>query len=201
MASFGMSNGVCFHCFNGLVDAFDISYAPSLSVLSLTKQRDIAYGQSSHRKQLLAMGGAIYDPESNNGGSRGERRARSDAAQAITTLRQSDQDRDAAGKAFRLLNLRWENLPGTQREVEAVSEMFGPSESRLFVGRDASEIRLQQLNSSKELSNYRYLLFSAHGYISPEEPALNAVVLSQVEKAPGADDYVTVSEWPSPLKQ
>ena len=61
----------------------------------------------------------------------------------------------------------------------------------------ATEAKLLELNRSKELAKYKYLLFSAHGYLSTEEPALSAVVLGQMNKAPGTDGYVTASEWPA----
>lgn len=180
-----------------LVDSLDVSYSPSLSVLALTRQRDIAYRGPDQRRQLLAMGGAIYDPTFSSGIVRSKRNISADSQLAIAELRQSTQSRDASGKAFRLMDIKWANLPGTKREVEAVAQLFGPSESRVFLGAEASESQLQGLNKSKELSRYRYLLFSAHGYLSPVEPALSAVVLSQLDKTPDADGYITVSEWPS----
>ena len=67
----------------------------------------------------------------------------------------------------------------------------------MFTKRDATEAKLQELNRSGELAKYKYLLFSAHGYLSTEEPALSALVLGQVNKAPGTDGYVTASEWPA----
>ncbi len=46
------------------------------------------------------------------------------------------------------------------------------------------------------LRDYRYLLFSAHGYLSMEEPSLSLLVLGQLDKASGTDGYITAAEWP-----
>ena len=56
---------------------------------------------------------------------------------------------------------------------------------------------MQALRQSGELKNYRYLLFSAHGYLSSDKPALSSIVLSLKDRTPKADGYVTASEWPS----
>ena len=45
------------------------------------------------------------------------------------------------------------------------------------------------------LARHRYVLLSAHGYLSTEAPSLSAVVLGQVDVTPEADGYVTAAEW------
>jgi CHAT domain-containing protein len=60
----------------------------------------------------------------------------------------------------------------------------------------ATEQRLQALNAQGELRNYRYLLLSAHGYLSPEQPALSSIVLGLQQRTAEADGYVTAAEWP-----
>ena len=180
-----------------LIDRHDVSYTPSLSVLALIKQRDIAYGKMDGRLQLFAMGGAEYNVATGVGTLRSNSMVATDSRNAITLLHRSVPDADAPGKAFRLLNINWETLPGTEKEVKAVASIFGSGESAVFVGRKASEFELQRLNKAKELAKYRYMLFSTHGYVSPEEPALSAIVLSQTDTTTVADGYVTASEWPS----
>ena len=46
------------------------------------------------------------------------------------------------------------------------------------------------------MRNYRYLLLSAHGYLSPEQPALSSIVLGLQQRTAEADGYVTAAEWP-----
>ena len=92
-------------------------------------------------------------------------------------------------------NLRWGNLPGTALEVETVSRIF-QADADKFVDGAASEATLQSLNKAGKLADYRYLLFSAHGYLA-SNPALTSLVLSLHDRTPDADGYITASEWPS----
>jgi len=56
---------------------------------------------------------------------------------------------------------------------------------------------LQKLNKNNRLAHYQYLVFSAHGHLDMENPALSAIVLDQVNQTEGFDGYVTASEWAS----
>ena len=89
----------------------------------------------------------------------------------------------------------WQNLPGTAAEARAVAALF-PGSASLRLGDEATEAQLQTLQLGGELANYRYLLFSAHGFVSPEQPALSAIVLGQQGLAVGTDGQVTAAEWP-----
>ncbi len=165
-----------------LIARADVSYAQSLSMLALMKEKD---GEARPaRKELFAMGGAQY------GGNSGTRRSKVELGKFI--LRGGEVQ-----KAFDLMNLQWEELPGSEKEIDAVAKVFGAERSVVFRKGDATEARLQELNASGELARYRYLLFSAHGFLSTEEPALSSLVLGQVGKAPGTDGYVTAGEWPA----
>jgi CHAT domain-containing protein len=67
---------------------------------------------------------------------------------------------------------------------------------RIYKEAEATEANLQRLNRLGILAKYRYLLFSAHGYLNPQIPALSAIVLGQVDNPAGIDGYVTAGEWP-----
>ena len=161
------------------VMAADIHYVQSMSVMALAKARGKEYATMADRRALFAMGNPVYGPVSQPTGS--ERAARSAAVRSASRLR----DLDAL----------WPNLPGTEREVRAVAAVFG-SESSIHLGAQATEHQLRSLNAKGELARYRYLLFSAHGYLSEAEPALSSLVLGLVDRAPGTDGYVTAAEWP-----
>lgn len=74
---------------------------------------------------------------------------------------------------------------------------FAPAATNvdIHVGLAASEARLAELSREGKLRDYRYLLFSAHGYLA-QDPAQSALVLSQIGNPAGVDGYVTASEWP-----
>jgi CHAT domain-containing protein len=125
-------------------------------------------------------------------------------------LSRSVNDPQSYQRAINSLDINWCNLAGAKKELTALEKLFNKSlwfrikslfvttEKSLFLkNHQASEAKLQELNQKRILADYRYLLFSAHGYLSTETPALSAIVLDQLHKTPNADGYITASEWPS----
>jgi CHAT domain-containing protein len=89
---------------------------------------------------------------------------------------------------------KWQDLPGTLKELSALKQIF--KGAPIYKQQDATEAKLQSLNKQGILEKYHYLVFSAHGYLSQEVPALSALVLGQVNNPKGIDGYVTAGEWP-----
>ena len=183
-----------------LIADHDVRYIQSLSMLALLKSRDDDYRRLGDRKDLFAMGNPIYqagaaEPAS---GKAPQKKGEMDAGIVVGKMVSLNPgDPRGIQRAFDLLQLKWPNLPGTEREISNVAHLFGAAQTTVFTRHEATEAKLLQLNNQHALSKYRYLLFSAHGYLSVEEPALSALVLGQIDKAPGTDGYVTASEWPS----
>ena len=113
-------------------------------------------------------------------------------ASVATLIARSRGDPQATGRAFATLGIDWPPLPGAVREAHAIAALFPGA--TVFTGDEASEERLQQLNARGDLTQFRYLLFSTHGYLSTEAPALSSIVLRQ-PGSQGADGYVTAAEW------
>ena len=164
-----------------VIQSVEIHYTQSLSVYALGRDLQKDYANLRGRKTLFAMGNPIYE--------------RQGVAMVPKARALSRQTRWVAGQRLEDLDDRWENLPGTEVEVKAVASLF-PESSAVYLGPQATEHQLQKLNQSGELRNYRYLLFSVHGYLSPDSPSLSSLVLGLVNKEPGTDGYVTASEWP-----
>jgi CHAT domain-containing protein len=182
-----------------LIAEHDVSYIQSLSMLALLKGRDENDRRGVERKELFAMGNAIYEAATNRSGTRsGLPTEGTDVAvfDLGKLLSSNAGDSNGVERAFDLMHKRWPNLPGTETEIANVAQIFGPDQSAIFTREDATEAKLLELNSQHLLANFRYLLFSAHGFLSMQEPALSALVLGQVDKAPGSDGYVTAAEWP-----
>ncbi len=185
-----------------LVAGHDVSYVQSLSMLGLLKSRDESYrrhGERKERKELFAMGNAIYEADADGHAPRSARAVQGAAAAGLDLGKMLGRNgRDARGveRIFKLMRITWPNLPGTEKEIGAVTEIFGPGQSAIFTGQDATEAKLRELNREHALSGFRYLLFSAHGFLSMEEPALSALVLGQVNKAAGTDGFITAAKWP-----
>jgi len=164
-------------------------------MLALLVQRDADYRSLEGRKTLFAMGGALYESATESA-TRGARRAPS-AVDIGAFVRRNAGDRRGIQRAFDLLEVRWPDLPGSANEVDRVAREFSGQPVLVLKQGQANEAKLLELNAAHELAAFRYLLFSTHGYLSTEEPALSAIVLSQRDKAPGTDGYVTASEWPA----
>ena len=183
-----------------LIESVDVSYTQSLSMLGLLRERD--YQSVQGRKTLFAMGGAEYQaatPAARKPAGTVEAAVATAAARRGTDFARliGQGGARAVEQAFDLLDLNWANLPGSEQEVAQVAALFGPAEADVRLRGDATEANLIALNRDRGLARYRYLLFSAHGYLSTDEPALSALVLGQVGKAPGTDGYVTAGEWPA----
>jgi CHAT domain-containing protein len=154
---------------------------------------DADYRAIEGRKTLFAMGGAEYEAPSSPAAAAPSRGALDIGAY----VRRNAADARVIRRAYDLLDVRWPDLPGSAHEVDAVAAVFAGQAVTIYKQHDASEATLLALNAEHALASYRYLLFSTHGYLSTEEPALSAIVLSQRDLAPGTDGYVTASEWPA----
>jgi CHAT domain-containing protein len=168
-----------------------ISYVQSLSVLKLLQERDKVYNSLKNRGTLLAMGAPLYESTATNKGN-----------PSTTDYKIADHLVMHGGdyaRAFRQLGRGgdyWKNLPGALAELEQLEELFKETKPRIYKQADATEAKLQKLNQQGILAQYRYLVFSAHGYLSPQVPALSSIVLGQVNNPPEIDGYVTAGEWP-----
>jgi lipopolysaccharide biosynthesis regulator YciM len=187
-----------------LVQTRNITLVQSFAVFALLKQREAEYATLQRPKELLAMGNAVYgDGWAEN---RGIRRGVGKRGYATRGGEATDRGYalaplQANAEQYAMNKFAWQNLPGTAHEIQGVSAVFGdkakPGGSSVdtYLGLDASEGKLQQLNQDGRLKDYRYLLFSAHGYLA-QNPALSSLVLSQQGNPPEIDGYVTASEWP-----
>jgi TPR repeat protein/CHAT domain-containing protein len=169
-----------------------ISYVQSLSVLKLLQKRNMVYNNLENRKTLLAMGAPLY-------GNTGT--APNKGHPSTVDFKIADHMVRRGGdyaRAFRQLGRGgnyWKNLPGAERELKQLEELFKETKPRIYKQADATEAKLQELNQQGILAQYRYLVFSAHGYLSPQVPALSSIVLGQVNNPPEIDGYVTAGEW------
>jgi CHAT domain-containing protein len=165
-----------------------VRYTAGAAVYALSRARALEYEKLQGRAAILAFGGALYDPfvqltpmlnvhrDLLEGPPREPRPERPQALPA----------------AFRALKIAWADLPGTGDEALRIAARF--EGGRALVGADASEERLAAMNASGELARYRRLLFATHGYLSPYDPALSSLVLSQSGNQAPHDGYVTSAE-------
>jgi hypothetical protein len=177
-----------------LVETRNVTLVQSFAVYALLKQRAAEYANLQRPKPLLAVGNAVYG----QGWAEGRGVARGGGTRSFTTREDPSAVRsggplNTAAEQYALTGLKWSNLPGTARELREVKAVFGGTDT--LEGPQASEGNLLELNRQGKLQDYRYLLFSAHGYLA-QNPALSSLVLSQEGNPPELDGYVTAGEWP-----
>ena len=101
-------------------------------------------------------------------------------------------------RAYDAIGASWPELPTSAAEIRQVAAHFrnaGEVTVRSFG--EATEARLMEDDRRGTLARHRYVLLSAHGFLSTEAPSLSAVVLGQRDVTPEADGYVTAAEWTS----
>lgn len=69
-----------------------------------------------------------------------------------------------------MASLRWNALPGTRSEAEALKPLFPGA--RQLTGTDAARSRVLAMQESKELRNFRVLHFATHGYVDDQRSSL-----------------------------
>ncbi len=176
-----------------LVVTREISYAPSLTVYALTTRRGRAYDRLADRSALYAMGAAFYDthaPAATSPKAGGVALARLAGTLASDPL--------GVRRAYDAIGASWPELPTSAAEIRQVAAHFrNAGEVTVRSLGDATEARLMEDDRRGTLARHRYVLLSAHGFLSTEAPSLSAVVLGQRDVTPEADGYVTAAEWTS----
>jgi CHAT domain-containing protein/tetratricopeptide (TPR) repeat protein len=72
----------------------------------------------------------------------------------------------------------WEHLPGTRREVKAVTGLFPEGRATTLLGDEARESVVQEIARSGKLRGFRYLLFATHGRNDPASAFRTALLLA-----------------------
>jgi CHAT domain-containing protein/tetratricopeptide (TPR) repeat protein len=175
-----------------LVLTREISYAPSLTVYSLTARRGRAYERLADRSALYAMGAARY------GSAPGTTSVKTSGVELARLANTLASDPLGVRRAYDVIGASWPELPTSAAEIRQVAAHFrtaGEVTVRSFG--EATEARLIEDDRRGTLGRHRYVLLSAHGFLSTQAPSLSAVVLGQVDVTPEADGYVTAAEWTS----
>ncbi|MCC5617034.1 tetratricopeptide repeat protein [Nostoc sp. CHAB 5836] len=147
-----------------LVVNHEIVNLPSISSLATHRKklkiRDIA------PKTLAVLANPVFSAD--------DTRLKNDKPSSV----ENNLDRSAV-ETLRNTNQVLEPLPNTQAEGEAILNLVNSPNNKLSAfGLDAN----YNFATSKELRQYRYLLFATHGIFNTVNPALSGIVLSLVDK-------------------
>jgi CHAT domain-containing protein/tetratricopeptide (TPR) repeat protein len=139
-----------------LIELADVSYAPSLTVVGLLRER--ASGREERAAQTIPFLGF-----------------------AVSTF--------AQGPAREGVQ-RWKDLPRAEEEVREIARSFGTQPVRLFMGSDASDAAVRQLDRDGELLRARIVHLATHAYLSPRNAKLSALVFAPSAEGEGSHDGV-----------
>jgi hypothetical protein len=97
------------------------------------------------------------------------------APQALAEKRQTDQWLASRGSG----EDKWERLPNTRYEVEALRDVFGRAGAVVLLDSDASEQQLHDRATHSVLGKCRYIHLATHGEANDRFPLRSALILSQ----------------------
>lgn len=140
-----------------LVESAAVSYAPSLSVLSEIKRKRIDGGSAKiDGANLVAFGNPARHTS-----------IRTDGTTASRPVSMSSEFAD---------------LPEAERQVKALSALYGTSRSQIFTGAGATETEFKRAAAS-----YKILHLATHGVLDDASPLYSYVLLSQRDEKSGED--------------
>ncbi len=183
-----------------LIEQMEVVYTPSAELLLKTARRMQDYRRLERPKDLLAVGGAIYTELVPYSPLISVHHTLLDLSVPPPGLDQETVPvlggATTVKQAMSGFRAKWQNLPYTTEEIEDIAGQFDRGRSKVMTYSQASEAHLRELDRTGELGDYRYVLFSAHGYLNLREPTLTAIVLSQVGADDRWDGFLTVGELP-----
>jgi len=170
-----------------VVEQFDIRYVQSGQVKKLIEDRN--YGQRS--KELLAMGGAVYD-EMNISASPLTNSTELVSLQntaADNVLKNKSQRPIYASLGFGKLSY----LQGTLEEVKSIAGLFPSAD--VYTGSQMTENFIKSLSASRGIKNYKIIHLATHGFALPQIPQLSGIAMCvPPNEYNGEDGYLTAPE-------
>jgi CHAT domain-containing protein len=147
-----------------LLEEVAVSYAPSASVLAELQRS--APGRGS--REVFALG----NPDFGRRGAGGR-----------------DGQAEVVRAVYGALGMQLRPLPGTEREVRSIAALYPGGQSKVLVGRGASEQALK----AEALGDYRRVHLATHALIDERAPARSGIVLSLVDGS-REDGVLRISE-------
>ncbi|QFS45537.1 tetratricopeptide repeat protein [Nostoc sphaeroides CCNUC1] len=157
----------------------EVNYQPLLvnheivnlpSVTSLATQRQQLKGRKMAPKTIAVLADPVF--------SANDKRV-TEKATKTSSSSDIELERFALQRSLKNINRSGlDRLPGTRQEAEVVLKMVSPSESFQAFDFDAN----YNFATSKQLNQYRLLLFATHGIFDDINPELSGIVTSLVDK-------------------
>lgn len=175
-----------------LSERYEVSLTPSITVSTMIRNR-----RYDKRDNLIALGGGIYS-SNGEGSTRGQPSFRGIEIELKDKEKLALKAYNTPLEYYTAQQLRWADLPGTEREVAAINEkIYGKKNTEIYTGLNVSEANLKSFSKNGNLKKFSSIHLACHGYYDPEYPAYSAVVFSEVSgklKDSNDDGYMSVEE-------
>jgi len=148
-----------------MIESFNISYAPSASVLGFIKSQK-EKPVSANQRELLAFGDPIFGDESAS-------QKREVATQDTASVDSSAENITERG-LYEERGFEFKRLEHTAEEIQKIASHFDTDKRLTYVRAEAKEERLK----AEALIQYRFLHFATHGVLDEQTPGRSSVVLT-----------------------
>ncbi|MBI1748817.1 MAG: CHAT domain-containing protein [Acidobacteria bacterium] len=145
-----------------LVKNYELSFAPSASVLEWLKKNPLRVDATS--KRLIVFADPVYESERNGTETAAIANRRGDIA--------SDDPYAEALLGFYRAGMQLSRLPYTREESRQIAKLFGLNATQ-YLREEATEEKLK----AEPLDQYQYVHIAAHGLVHPTRPEFSAIVL------------------------
>jgi CHAT domain-containing protein/Tfp pilus assembly protein PilF len=148
-----------------LIADFALAYAPSLTALREMNKLRSEKKRSAGAPTLLAFGNP--------------------------SLGRQTIDRSKSGSPTlpTLMDEKLSPLPEAERQVNALKRIYGPANSRVYIGAEAREDR-----AKSEAAGYRILHLATHGILNNRSPMYSHILLAQTESETKEDGLLEAGE-------
>jgi CHAT domain-containing protein len=150
-----------------LVEEHRVRYAPSLTVLHLTRQWDEK--RTAPDRSLWAMGDPVYEPEDERLTGRPAPPFATVSRDAIREVGQRERGEPDG--------LRFPRLVYSGDEVRAISRLLAAPAESILLGLDATEANVKKASADGVLARARYIHFATHGILGIDRGQQPALVL------------------------
>jgi len=175
-----------------LIAEHEIVSLPSASTLAVLRRE--VKGRPPAPKTVVALADPVFvktdprlkgDATKANGAAEEPKRAGAESVRELQLV-EAAQNTGVSGDGLSI-----PRLPGTRREAEEIMALASAADRKLALDFAAS----RETASSAELSQYRYVHFSTHGFLNSVHPELSGLVFSLVnERGETQDGFLRAHE-------
>jgi len=172
-----------------VIEDFGIRYVPSIKIMKLLKERNY----STDRKNVLAFGGANYEPYTLDASPIKTELEYFNLQEAVNYSFSTKSSQRQHYANLGVMGKSWAYLIGTLKEVAAIKEKVTGVDA--YFADDFTENNIKEMSISGAMSNYKAVHFATHGMAVSTIPQLSTIITSlYMEEKGGEDGYLTAQE-------